>query len=247
MFRNPTVVLSLIAFVTGTAHAQSNVIATQQNPVQATPAYNTAAPHYAVGTPQFPVTGSQYPGGLSGELGEQLYPFDQQDPWLHGFIQEMPAYGGFTSFRPYNYKHALSQIRVAVAAGWGMPPTLPYSQQFWHRYQNVIRENGRSGTSATAPNVSAAGDVSSQLARPNTAAPFQPAPGYAQSRIAIPNQTTVPNQFVNPGQFAAPSRPTFSRAALSVPAPGFGPTSRLQQQQPVVAPPLGGFNRLNAR
>ena len=65
-------------------------------------------------------------------FGGQLYPFDGQEPWLHGYFQEIPAYGGYNAFRPYNYKHVLSQSQTA--AGWGMQPTMPYSQQFWHRY-----------------------------------------------------------------------------------------------------------------
>jgi hypothetical protein len=85
----------------------------------------------------------QHPAGPYGEFGmghephigfsEELYPYDRQDPWLHGYYQEIPAYGGFNAFRPYNYKHLLAQSQAA--GGWGMPATMPYSQQFWHRYQ----------------------------------------------------------------------------------------------------------------
>lgn len=72
--------------------------------------------------------------GLTGSYGEQLYPYEAQEPWLHGYFQEIPAYGGYHSFRPYNYKHVLSQSQTA--AGFGMSPVMPYSQQFWHRYEN---------------------------------------------------------------------------------------------------------------
>lgn len=76
------------------------------------------------------------PGIVAGypvtENGDQLYPYDAPEPWLHGYIQEIPAYGGYGAFRPYNYKHVLSQSQAA--GGWGMPPAMPYSQQFWHRY-----------------------------------------------------------------------------------------------------------------
>lgn len=65
-------------------------------------------------------------------FGGQLYPYDTHYPWVHGYFQEIPAYGGYVSFRPYNYKHVLSQSQAA--GGWGLNPTLPYSQQFWHRY-----------------------------------------------------------------------------------------------------------------
>ncbi len=76
--------------------------------------------------------GLGYPGFISNDGGDQLYPYDQQDPWLHGYWQEIPAYGGYAHFRPYNYRHVLSQTQAA--AGWGLDPTMAYSQQFWHRY-----------------------------------------------------------------------------------------------------------------
>lgn len=72
-----------------------------------------------------------YGGG--GGLSDQMLPYDTQDPQHHGYYQRMPAYGGFNSFRPYNYKHALSQAQAA--GGWGLPPVMPYSQQFWNRYK----------------------------------------------------------------------------------------------------------------
>jgi hypothetical protein len=72
--------------------------------------------------------------GVSNSYGEQLYSFEQQEPWLHGYFQEIPAYGGYYYYRPYNYKHVLSQSQTA--AGFGMSPVMPYSQQFWHRYEN---------------------------------------------------------------------------------------------------------------
>ena len=57
--------------------------------------------------------------------------FDYQAPWLHGYTQEIPAYSGFHSFRPYNYKHVLNQSQIV--GGWGLSPASPYSQQYWHR------------------------------------------------------------------------------------------------------------------
>jgi len=71
--------------------------------------------------------------GITYGATDELFPFDHHAPWLHGYFQEIPAYGGFGAFRPYNYKHVLAQSRVA--AGWGMRSQMPYSQQFWHRYQ----------------------------------------------------------------------------------------------------------------
>lgn len=70
--------------------------------------------------------------GVYNGIHEPLYPYDAPEPWLHGYFQQMPYYGGFRSFAPYNYKHVLSQSQTA--ASWGMDPQMPYSQQFWHKY-----------------------------------------------------------------------------------------------------------------
>ncbi|GAB4134931.1 MAG: hypothetical protein Tsb009_00610 [Planctomycetaceae bacterium] len=84
-----------------------------------------------------PVTSNGLPIGVpetvEGFSGEPLERFDSPSPWMHGYFQEIPAYGGFGAFRPYNYKHILSQSQAA--GGWGMAPRMPYSQQFWHRYR----------------------------------------------------------------------------------------------------------------
>jgi len=86
--------------------------------------------------------------------GVQLYPFDQQDPWIHGYFQRYPAYGGYTSFRPYNYKQVFSQAQVS--GQWGSPAGMPYSQQFWNRY----RSNYMDGMlHDTAPNPAAQGQT----------------------------------------------------------------------------------------
>ena len=65
--------------------------------------------------------------------GVQLYPYDQQDTWLHGHFQRVPSYGGFASFRPYNYRHVFAQTQLAQQ--WGHAHGMPYSQQFWNRYR----------------------------------------------------------------------------------------------------------------
>jgi hypothetical protein len=99
------------------------------------------------------VVADNYPGaGLpaygGGGAADQLYPYDSPEPWLHGYFQEIPAYGGYGAFRPYNYKHVLSQSQAA--GGWGMAPTMPYSQQFWHRYhQQAALANHVSRVGAT--------------------------------------------------------------------------------------------------
>jgi len=84
--------------------------------------------------PGYPALQNAYQfNGFEGQ-SEQRYPFDTQQNWVHGYFQEIPAYGGHHVFRPYNYKDVLSQAQTA--GGWGLSPTMPYSQQFWHRYQD---------------------------------------------------------------------------------------------------------------
>lgn len=85
-------------------------------------------------TPNFPAPANAYSRqGFEGS-SEQRYPFDTQQNWVHGYFQEIPAYGGHHTFRPYNYKDVLSQSQTA--AGWGERPTMPYAHQFWHKYHD---------------------------------------------------------------------------------------------------------------
>ncbi len=85
-------------------------------------------------TPNYPALQNAYNHyGFEGQY-EQRFPFDSQQNWVHGYYQEIPAYGGHAFFRPYNYKDVLSQSQVS--AGWGQSPVLPYAQQFWHKYQD---------------------------------------------------------------------------------------------------------------
>ena len=94
-------------------------------------------------------------GGGGG--GDQLYPFDSPEPWLWGYFQEIPAYGGYASFRPHNYKHVLAQMDVA--GRWGISPTMAYSHQWYHRYRQRAGMHPNFGTpyaAKTAPNY---GDV----------------------------------------------------------------------------------------
>ena len=77
-------------------------------------------------------------GGASGGSGsvgsnEQLYYYDDQEPWKHGYRQIMPYYHGWHSFRPYNYHHVFGQGQTA--SGWGLNQQMAYSQQWWHRYE----------------------------------------------------------------------------------------------------------------
>lgn len=71
--------------------------------------------------------------GYSGSNGDTLLPWDSQEAWMHGYFQEIGAYPGYTHFRPYNYKHVFSQVDLSYR--WGQPNGMPYSQQWWHRYQ----------------------------------------------------------------------------------------------------------------
>jgi hypothetical protein len=77
--------------------------------------------------------GGDYYGPASVGSSEPLFSYDDQEPWKHGYLQVMPYYGGHHVFLPYNYKSVFAQSQVA--AGWGMPNVMPYSQQFWHRYE----------------------------------------------------------------------------------------------------------------
>jgi hypothetical protein len=88
----------------------------------------TASAQAQVGSP-----GIEYGNTIAAGDGVQLYPYDQQDPWLHGHFQRVPSYGGFASFRPYNYRHVFAQTQLAQQ--WGHAHGMPYSQQFWNRYR----------------------------------------------------------------------------------------------------------------
>lgn len=80
---------------------------------------------------------------------EQLHPFDAYEPWVHGHFQDIPAYGGYHLFRPYNYKHVLSQTQVA--AGWGMSPTLAYTQEYFRRREQATMEQRMAPPATNVP------------------------------------------------------------------------------------------------
>lgn len=81
--------------------------------------------------------GGMYSSG--GSLGapqyghEELYNFDHYDNWVHGYFQEIPHYHGYGAFRPYNWKHALSQSQIS--GGWGMPHNQPYNNGFYRKFE----------------------------------------------------------------------------------------------------------------
>lgn len=95
----------------------------------------------------FPADGSPVVSPTNGI--EQLQPFDAYEPWVHGHFQEIPAYGGYHLFRPYNYKHVLAQSQVA--AGWGMSPQLAYSQDYFRRREQATMEQRMAPPAMTAP------------------------------------------------------------------------------------------------
>jgi hypothetical protein len=85
---------------------------------------------------QQPGYDSAYQGPGSVGSSEPLFRYDDQERWKHGYLHDMPYYEGYHSFRPYNYHHVFGQS--TTAAGWGMPSVMPYSQQFWHRYEHMV-------------------------------------------------------------------------------------------------------------
>ena len=102
---------------------------------------------------QVGMPGIEYSNTIAGGDGVQLYPYDQQDPWLHGYFQRYPAYGGFASFRPYNYRHVFSQTQIAT--GWGSAHGMPYSQQFWNKYRGSYLDqnlHSQAGPQLQVPN-----------------------------------------------------------------------------------------------
>ena len=102
-------------------------------------------------TPGYPAPANAFSRTGVEATSEPRYPFDTQQNWVHGYFQELPAYGGHHLFRPYNYKDVLSQSQTA--AGWGERPGMPYSQQFWHKYhdQATMLKSAQAAPIRTAP------------------------------------------------------------------------------------------------
>jgi hypothetical protein len=144
---------------------------------------------------QVGMPGIQYSNTVAGGDGVQLYPYDQQDPWLHGYFQRYPAYGGFSSFRPYNYRHVFSQTQIAQ--GWGAAHGMPYSQQFWNKYRTSYLDQNLHSEVAPMPY---SPSIESQPQ------PLIPRPGmsvYQASTVRPIGYESVANQVVN----QAPARP----------------------------------------
>jgi hypothetical protein len=97
--------------------------------------------NYRVNAAMQPVS----PGG--GPVTDPYLNYDAYEPWVHGYWQELPAFGGYAYFRPYNHRHVY--VQSEVAAGWGTSAQMPYSQEYYRR----AREQGiyEQRTSATRP------------------------------------------------------------------------------------------------
>jgi hypothetical protein len=166
--------------------------------------------------PNFPPLQNAFSqGGFEGQY-EQRYPFDTQQNCVHGYHQEIPAYGGYPVFRPYNYKDVLSQSQTA--AGWGMSPTMPYSQQFWHRYHDQatmlkLSQQPPMQPMYGAPPVQPAGMWSPPMMQPAPAMatgpvsvdPAQQMPYYGQPS---PGQPLPGQQFFGQPMYGQPYQPS---------------------------------------
>ena len=129
------------------------------------------------------------PGGHS-----RVVPFNFQAPWAHGQHKRLPAYAGYGSFRPYNYRHVAPQAQIATR--WGATPGIPYSAGHANLYparsaapsfsKPEIIHRRTPATSANSPQ---------QLAPliSNPLPPLKPVP-----RISAHQQTTAPQVHLYP-------------------------------------------------
>ena len=134
--------------------------------------------------------------GGAGRCGDQLYPYDSPEPWLHGYFQEMPAYAGHAAFRPHNYKHVLAQTQAA--SRWGIPTAMPVSHQWYHRYRQ--RAGMHPGWDTKLSSTGLSGQQNYAAAPP------------AQPQVV---QTSVPQSYFQPTSEAA-----FQRGYTGTPIPG---------------------------
>ena len=87
------------------------------------------------------------PGG--GPVTDPYLNYDAYEPWVHGYWQELPAFGGYAYFRPYNYRHVY--VQSEVAASWATSAQMPYSQEYFRRareqgiYEQRTTATGRTG------------------------------------------------------------------------------------------------------
>lgn len=180
---------------------------------------------------QFAGGAAAYSGAGSFGSGEPLYSYDDQDRWKHGWLQIMPYYGGFHSFRPYNYHHVFGQSQTAI--GWGMPGTMPYSQQFWHRYERQadLARPRQDGTTSEQYWQQAPNYISPQHV-PSAPTPAYPSTSYHGQPQS--GQTVQPTAY----QTQPAGVPTYA-AGNSYPAPQYGTPTSYQQGAPATGPKPG--------
>lgn len=179
---------------------------------------------------QFAGGAAAYSGAGSFGSGEPLYSYDDQERWKHGYLQIMPYYGGFHSFRPYNYHHVFGQSQTAI--GWGMPGTMPYSQQFWHRYERQadLARPRQDGTTVEPSYQPAPNYISPQHV------PSAPTPAYPSTTYSGPSQTGYP-------QFGQAVQPTaYQPQTVAAPAYASGNGHPVHQTgAPAYAVPTGSW------
>lgn len=132
------------------------------------------------------------PAGISPGSDEQLYPYDSQEPWLHGHFQRMPFHGGFRTFRPYNYRHVFAQSQTA--ASWGMNPQMPYSHHFWAQFENQTKATPYQTYSAPSM-------APTPLVTPS------PVMNHAPQMIPGANYPTIPQPMYNSNPYPTPVVP----------------------------------------
>ena len=177
----------------------------------------SASAQAQVGSP-----GIEYGNSIGAGDGLQLYPYDQQDPWLHGYFQRVPAYGGFSSFRPYNYRHVSAQTQLAQT--WGHAHGMPYSQQFWNRYRGSYLEGNLHSSNQPVMQDPQMPVYPSQpypaSASPEQAYPMQNVPAQGYPNPAYPVSSVRPIGYQTPSGFDGP---VFEHAE---PTRHAGPTDR---------------------
>jgi len=171
----------------------------------------------------------EFVGPASVGSSEPLFSYDDLERWKHGYLQIMPYYGGYHSFRPYNYKQVISQSQTA--AGWGLSPTMPYSQQFWHHYEQQADLGAPVLSEHPAPAVEPDYGVVLQprAGRTVAAPPTFDAPQFVAPQVSGPQFQTpsaTPPAGVSPATF---QQPQFSAPQFRAPAPAKSRPSQLQQ------------------
>ena len=167
--------------------------------------------------------------GYSGSNHDTLLPYDSQEAWMHGYFQGIGAYSGTQYFRPYNYKHVFSQADLSYR--WGQTHGMPYSQQWWHRYQSRAALNP---DAAKMQMSQAQANYDMEIARQRAWRDYQ----IEQARSAPPANYNY--------NYAAPNAPMNSAPIYIDPA-----TQAALEQQPgarayvIPATPMQAFPRSN--